>query len=125
VAFAVVPTVEALGVSPVEVLHARRQPLGARVDDEVVVRAHQTVRAQLPAEAADDTVEERKEVEPVFVVQEDEAFEDALGRDLEEPVREVAASSTRHSSTVAAQALARPRRRDRHTSGTPLSKGHA
>jgi hypothetical protein len=58
VAVAVVPPIEALCVDAVQVLHPGRELLGRRLDDEVVVRAHQAERVALPAMAPHDHGEE-------------------------------------------------------------------
>jgi hypothetical protein len=46
--------VEALRVDAVQVLHAGREPLRRRLDDQVVVGAHEAERVALPPVARDD-----------------------------------------------------------------------
>jgi hypothetical protein len=54
VAVAIVTAIETLGVHAVQVQHPRREALGHRLDDEVVVRAHQAEGVALPVVALDD-----------------------------------------------------------------------
>ena len=68
---AAVPVVERACVLAVEVAHAVRQVRQRRLDDEVVVIAHQAARVQLPAVAGRDSVEDVNEGLPVGVVEHD------------------------------------------------------
>ena len=81
------PRVELLGVQPVEVLQAGGQIRDARVDDQVVVRAHQAEREDVPVEELDAVEQEVQEPATVVVVTEDERALDAASPDVEEPVR--------------------------------------
>ena len=89
-------TVEALRIDAVQILHPVREPLDGRLDDEVVVRAHQAERVALPAVAADDEREQAQEVEAVGIVDENQPPEHAKSGDLEDPVRKLAASNAGH-----------------------------
>jgi hypothetical protein len=106
VAVAIVATIEPLGVRSVEVLHPRREALGRRLDDEVVMRAHQAEGVALPAVALDDEGEQREEEASVVVVEVDETAKDASRRDLEDAVRQVATPDARHVADRIADAPA-------------------
>src|SRR4051812_28655162 len=54
VAVATMPAIEALRVFTVQVLHPCGQPLDRRLDDQVVVRAHQAEGVAIPEVAPDD-----------------------------------------------------------------------
>ena len=47
---AFVPPVEALGVHPIDLLHPTRQVRHGRLDEQVIVVAHETVRVNFPTE---------------------------------------------------------------------------
>jgi hypothetical protein len=101
VAMAAVTHVEALGVDAVQILHARRQALDRRLDHEVIVRAHQTVRVAMPAVASGDQGEKRDEETSIDGVEVDRAREHAAGRHVEDPVGQVGAANSGHAATVA------------------------
>jgi hypothetical protein len=98
VAPSLVAAVEPLRVDAVQMLHPGRQLLGRRLHDEVVVRAHHAECMQLPAKAADDDIDEGDEEAAVVVVEEDVHVEDALGRDVDDAVREEITRNARHAS---------------------------
>ena len=97
VAVAVVPPVEALGVDAVQVLHAVRQSLGGRLQDEVVVRAHQAERMAVPPVSPDDEAEQTEEQQAVVIVDEDQAPEDAARGHVEDAVGQLAPADSRHA----------------------------
>ena len=99
-AVSVVAPVETLCVLAVEVVHARRELLGRGLDDEVVVRAHEAERVALPVMPSHDHGEQVQEPEPVGVVDEREPAEHGARGDVEDAVRKVAATDSRHSATV-------------------------
>jgi len=53
---ATVAPVELLRVEPVEALHPARETLSGGVEDEVVVRAHETKRVYAPDVTSGDTM---------------------------------------------------------------------
>jgi hypothetical protein len=88
--------VEELRIAAVQTLHARGEVLGRRLDDEVVVRAHEAIRVNDPVVVARDHGQQVEEVEPVDVHEEDRCVADAVGRDLEEPVWQISSQQSRH-----------------------------
>ena len=100
-AVAAVAEIEPLRVATVQVLHAARELLLRRLDDQVVVRPHQADRVHAPAVPVDALLEEAHEGVSVGIVAEDERAEDAARRDVEETVRERRAKHARHVPTVA------------------------
>jgi len=78
--------IESLRVQAVQAVHHRGQLLARRLDDEVVVRAHQAPREQADAEQSRRLLEEPEECLPVGVVCEDEDPAGSLRADVEEPV---------------------------------------
>lgn len=95
---AVVPPVEALSVLAVEVLHAVGEPLDRRLDDQVVVRAHEAEGVAVPEVALDCDREHAEEAAPVVVVQVDESVPRPARRDVEDSVRKIAAKRSRHAA---------------------------
>jgi hypothetical protein len=63
-----VPAIEALGVQAVQAMHPGRQPLAMRLDQKVVVGAHETPRVEPPAEHLDALLEKPPERLAVEVV---------------------------------------------------------
>jgi hypothetical protein len=53
---------------------------------------------QLPAKAADDDVDQGDEEAAIVVVEEDVHVEDALGRDVDDAVRQEITRDARHAS---------------------------
>ena len=96
VALAVVAKVEALRVDAVQVVEAAREPWLRRLDDEVVVRAHQTEHVHLPAVTRGRPGEDGEERAAVMIVAEDERRRHAESSDVEEAVRQVAAKRPCH-----------------------------
>jgi hypothetical protein len=87
VAAAAMPPVEALGVDAVEAVHPVRELPERRLDDEVVMRPHQTEDEAAPALPLDHLAEEREERRAVVIVAVDVLFRDAARRDLEDAAR--------------------------------------
>jgi hypothetical protein len=81
-----VPEVEALRIEAIESVHAERQALARRLDEEVIVRPHQAPRVKSPAEHLDDLGEQHPECFPVVVVDVDVRAADAARRYVEEAV---------------------------------------
>jgi hypothetical protein len=101
VSMAAVTHVEPLRVDAVQILHARRQALDRRLDDKVVMRAHEAVRMAMPAVASGDQGEEGEEETPIHGVEVDRPCEHAAGRHMEDPVGQVGAANAGHFATVA------------------------
>jgi hypothetical protein len=115
VAAAFVPPVEAQGVRAVQELHAAGELLHGRLEDEVVVRGHQAVGVELPAEALACVAEEREEGLAVDAVAVDGGVIDAERRHVEDAVVEDAAQESWHESDRNARSSRRgPRRTIRH-----------
>jgi hemoglobin-like flavoprotein len=77
VADAVVPAVEALGVEPVEALHAGREQRLRRLHDEMEVVVQQHPGVQIPAETPDHVDEALLPPPTIEVVLHDRALLDA------------------------------------------------
>jgi hypothetical protein len=90
--------VEALCVDAVQVLHPGRELLDGRLDDEVVVRAHEAERMALPAVAPDHQREQSEEVQAVGIVDEHQPAENAARGDLEDPVGKLSAANPGHTA---------------------------
>jgi hypothetical protein len=82
-----VSLVETLSVDAVQAVHAVGEARHGRLDDEVVVRAHQTEHVAAPAFALDDVGEQREEGDAVAVVAIDHLVRDTARRHLKEPAR--------------------------------------
>jgi hypothetical protein len=100
-AAAAVAAVEELCVTPVEPLHPGRELSGRRRDHDVVVRIHEAMRVDDPAELLGDDREQAQKVESVDIFAKDRGGSDPVGRHVEGAVREIAAKQPRHRSTVA------------------------
>jgi hypothetical protein len=98
---ATVEGVESAGVVAVEVAHPGGEVCLPRLDDEVIVVAHQAARVQPPAVAPDDAAELVQEDAAVVVVQEAELFVVAAGRDVVPRTGGEIASAPCHPATVA------------------------
>jgi hypothetical protein len=77
VSFPAVSAVEALRVQPVQSVHSGRQALPPRLDQEVIVRPHETPRLDLPTEHLDRLLEKAPERLPVEIVHVDERAGDS------------------------------------------------
>jgi hypothetical protein len=88
--------VEAEGVDAVQPFHAVREPLPGGLDDEVVVRPHQTMRVDAPTAVLRRCLEQREEVEAVEVGDEDLRVAYAAGGDVVVAVRELASREPWH-----------------------------
>src|SRR5947209_7332134 len=80
-----VSPVERLRMDAVQDLHASGELLPARVDDEVIVVAHQAERVAAPVEPDDDVCEECEEEPPVVVVEEDRNPAGPARADVKDP----------------------------------------
>jgi hypothetical protein len=101
VAEAPVALVELLGVAAEEPLQTARELRLGAVEDQVIVRRHETERVQLPAEALDAGLQEDEEPAPVVVVAEDRAAVDAARHDVEVAVRKRGPRHASHASIKA------------------------
>jgi hypothetical protein len=100
--------VEALGVGAVQTAHAGRQLLTGRLDDRVVVVAHQADCVKPPAILL-DYVREQPDVEPPVVVVDVDRFASGAPRDdMVEAVRQVATGHARHVVDGSGQSPAIP-----------------
>jgi hypothetical protein len=118
---ALVPSVEALRVDAVEAVDAAGHQLNGRLEQQVVVRAHEAVSDAAPAEAADALPEQLEELQPVLVVNEDERVLDSVRRDVKEAVGEVGSKPACHAPTVArSNRGAAVRRHKSHRWHTPM-----
>jgi hypothetical protein len=102
VAPAAVLRVEGLCVAAVQTAHARRELLSGRLDDEVVVVAHQAAGVQLPAVLVDDSRQDPEVEQPIVVFEVDQASSHAARGDVVEAVGKQRAWTARHAATLAA-----------------------
>jgi hypothetical protein len=107
VAATAVARVEAARVAAVQAVHPGGEADARRLDDQVVVRAEQAVRVELPAVSADADQKQRGERAPVDVVAEDVEPAGAARGDVVDAVGQVAARHSRHAPTLRAGATAR------------------
>jgi tRNA nucleotidyltransferase/poly(A) polymerase len=113
---AFVAKVEALGVDAVQHVHACGQVCLGRLDDEVVVRAHQAEGVAAPRIALDDVREEYEEQATIVVVPEDHRARHASRDDVEEPVRQISSKAASHDLEANASSPERqPAWTNRHT----------
>jgi hypothetical protein len=115
VAGAFVPAVEALCMNAAQVLDARREVPPRRLDDEVVVVAQQAEGEDAPMVPVDRLGEDAKERDAIDVVVEDGAAVDPACVDVEDAIRQVAATHARHHPKLS---VADRREAARDTSGT-------
>jgi hypothetical protein len=100
--------VEALGIRTAESMHAGRDPLPRRLDQQVEVRAHQAPGVNAPCEGPRDAPEEKPKALAVDVVEDDVSSRDAARGDVEDAVvREVRSGEAGHVKST----VARPARR--------------
>ncbi len=105
VADAVVAFVEALRVHAVEAMHPERQVVERRLDDEVEVVRHQTVRVHLPAKARGAPAEQRRPALAVCVVGHDRHPRDAPRRHVVDRVgRQSGSRNAGHNDNVGLRA---------------------
>jgi hypothetical protein len=109
-AAAFVPAVEPQRVDAVQPLHAAREVRDGRRDDEVVVRRHQAVGVDVPAEALDAVGQQREERPPVDAVAVDRCVVDAERRDVEDAVGQKCTKRARHAANVTRGVAPFPRR---------------
>ncbi len=97
VPFAPVPSVEPLRVQAQETVHAGRDLLSRRLDQEVIVRAHQAPGVHSPVEHLNGLCQQLEEVLAVDVVEVEVDAADAAGRHVKAAVlRKKRARSARH-----------------------------
>jgi hypothetical protein len=89
--------VEALGICAGEKMHPGRQPLAGRLEDQVVVGAHDAARVEAPAEPVGDQVDERDELRPVQVAAVEQLAARRATGDMVEAVRQIGSTHPRHS----------------------------
>jgi hypothetical protein len=106
---AAVAFVEGACVASVQVAHAARQVRLGRLDDQVVVVAHQAPRVETPAEAPLDPAQEVEEHESIGVVADDRGPVVSPGRDVVEGAGFENSARAGHVATVASRFL-RPHR---------------
>jgi hypothetical protein len=95
---AAVPGVEGLGVAPVQELHPGRELRPGRLDDQVVVVAHQAEGVHAPGAALDRPCEQAEEEQPVVVIQVDVAAGDPARGHVVDPVGKLGARAAWHRS---------------------------
>ena len=100
---ALVPSVERERMDPVEPVHPARHGVDGRLEHQVVVRGHQTVRVEVPLEAVDALPQECHEAVAIDPVAEDRTVADAERRDVEDAVRQLGAQDARHLRNVRAR----------------------
>jgi hypothetical protein len=106
---AVVLLVEAASDPEVEPLHSRRQPLKARLDDDVEVVRHHAVREVRPPEPEARTDDPAVDVRIVEIVVRDPHPVDAAGRHVVDRRRGEQVAWARHwPSVAAARTLGKP-----------------
>jgi hypothetical protein len=116
-----VAVVVPLGDPEVQPVHAARELLLRRLDDEVEVVAHQAPRVKRPAKAANGAEEIRGCGLPVVAVVKDPHAVHAPDGDVEDAVREMVSRQARHSTDRrSGKWPARPAGQDRHTFGAVL-----
>jgi hypothetical protein len=101
VAATAVAEVEALCVTAAQVLHASGEARLSRLDDEVVVVAHQAEDVDRPVVALDGDRQKPQEREPVLVVARDRGPVDTARRDVEVAVGQRGAQDARHPRKLA------------------------
>src|SRR5438094_1656835 len=105
-----VPLVEGSSVAAVQVAHALVEVGLRRLDEEVVVVAHQAADLHLPAVAALDAAEDVEEDDAVVVVYNDRRVVVPAGHDVVRGAGKDDAVGPSHAATVAAaEAVVRPR----------------
>jgi hypothetical protein len=90
-----------LRVHAVQVVQATGQLELGRVDDQVVVRAHEAVAVDSPAVAADGDRQQAQEADAVGVVAEHELSVHCARGHVKEPVRKGCPENARHRSKLA------------------------
>jgi hypothetical protein len=79
-----VPEVRPAREAAVELAHADGEPILRKVDDEVVMRPHQAVRVEQPAESPSDALEHPQKCMPVDVIEVHHSSIVPARRDVEE-----------------------------------------
>jgi hypothetical protein len=91
-----VALVEALRVRAVQEVHAGRELLAGRLDDQVVVRAQGATRVEAPPEPVGRPGDELVEVGPVEVGAKEQPVPGCPARNVVDAVGEIAPSHSRH-----------------------------
>jgi hypothetical protein len=92
--------IEALRVHTVELSHPARQVCRGRLDDQVIVVAHQAVGMAPPSEPVDDVRERLQECPPVLVVEKDRFSRIATRSDVVERSSELDPQWPSHASIL-------------------------
>jgi hypothetical protein len=90
------PAVEPLGVQAVQPVHHRGQLLTRALDDQVVVRSEHRPGDEAHTEQVGGLIEQVDEGQSIDVVEKHEPAAGSPRTDVEEPIREPGAGSTRH-----------------------------
>jgi hypothetical protein len=106
VSVAVVPVVEAGRVTPVQEVHADRELLPRRLDEEVVVRAHEAEGEDVPAVALDCGEEEQVHRAVVVDVAEEKGVGDGAAVGVVEAVGKLRTRAASHLRRAYAPLLA-------------------
>jgi hypothetical protein len=123
---AAVPEVEALRMRPAQVLDAGGELGLRRLEDEVVVVAHQAEGVDPPVVAIDGAAEEAEERESVLVVAHDRRAVDPARRHVEEAVGQSRTKDARHCGDASATLPAGPPRwKNRHSFDTTAASNEA
>jgi hypothetical protein len=88
--------VEALRICAGEKMHAGRQPLAGRLNDQVVVGAHHAAGVEAPAEPVGRELDERDELRPVQIAAVEQLAARRATGDVVEAVRQVGSTHPRH-----------------------------
>jgi hypothetical protein len=100
VALSLVASVERLRVPAIQAMEAGRELRSGGLDDEVVVRPHETEGMDTPLEPLADLGEQSNEVPPVIVAGEQPALVDRVTGDVVDAVRELASERSGHVAVV-------------------------
>jgi len=78
----IMPTIEALGVHPVQMSHPTGQIGIGSLDEQMVVVLHQAVGVTSPVESSNDVPENLQKGEPILVVEKDRLSRIPASRDV-------------------------------------------
>ena len=93
-----VPSVEPEGVDPVQSMHPAPELVDGRAEHQVVVRRHQAVGVDVPAESLDAVGKKREEAATVDAVAVDRGVVDAERRHVKDPVGKLSAQKASHDA---------------------------
>jgi hypothetical protein len=119
---AAVAFVEAACVAAVEVAHAVREVRLRRLNEQVIVVAHEAANVDAPAVATDDAVQDVDEEDAVAVVEHDGRLVVAARRDVVQRARREVATWSAHPRDRSRRGA--PRRRARTLGTRPLRPRH-